>query len=129
MNWYPADHIGRPVGATTPFPDPRALRAGPWELATWPWAHDATPAGCKDFRSTKRFIRRFALLAPGGAGLTFEADGDRHGRVWLADDQVVAQCCHFTGRSAEGFLGGVDLAEKTLEPNTAIESEALCRFV
>jgi hypothetical protein len=128
-DWYPADHIGRPVGATVPFPDPRALRAGPWELATWPWAHDATPAGCKDFRSTKRFIRRFALLAPGGAGLTFEADGDRHGRVWLADDQVVAQCCHFTGRSAEGFLGGVDLAEKTLEPNAAIESEAVCRFV
>jgi hypothetical protein len=112
-SWYPADHIGRPIGEISPFPDPRALRAGPWELPTWPWAHDATPAGCRDFRSTKRFIHRFALLAPGGAGLTFEADGDRHARAWIADDHAVAQC---------------DLAEMTIERGAAIESEAVCRL-
>jgi hypothetical protein len=127
-SWYPADHIGRPIGEISPFPDPRALRAGPWELPTWPWAHDATPAGCRDFRSTKRFIHRFSLLAPGGAGLTFEADGDRHARAWIADDHAVAQCCHFTGRSAEGFIAGVDLAEMTIERGAALESEAVCRL-
>lgn len=128
-SWYPADHIGRPVGDTLPFPDPRALRAGPWEVPTWPWAHDATTAGSKDFRSTKRFIRAFSLTTPCGAGLALEAGGDRHARAWLADDHVGAQCCHFTGRSAEDFIDGVDLAELNLKRGTIIESESLFRIL
>lgn len=127
-SWYPADHIGRPLGETVPFPDPRAAKAGRWEVATWPWAHDATSAGCKDFRSTKRFIRRYSLQAPGGAGLTFDADGDRHARSWIEDDHIVTQCCHFTGRSAEGFATNEDLADLFLERGRVIESECMLRL-
>jgi hypothetical protein len=119
-SWYPADHIGRPVGETVPFPDPRAVKAGPWERPTWPWAQDANAAGCRDFRSTKRFIRRFAV-----GGFAFVAHGDRHARAWVADDHVVAQCCHFTGRSAEGFIAGEDDGELFLEPGGTIESTAV----
>ncbi len=127
-NWYPADHIGRPAGVTGPFPDLRAVQAGPWEVPTWPWAHDATAAGCKDFRGTKRFIRRYALTAPGGAGLEVEADGDRHARAWVAGDHIGMQAGHFTGRSAESFIQGVDLADLRLEKGTVIESEVVCRI-
>jgi hypothetical protein len=122
-NWYPADHIGRPIGQTVAFPDPRATKAGPWELPTWPWAHDATAAGCKDFRSTKRFIRRFAL-----GDFAFEADGDRHARAHIADNRIIAQCCHFTGRSAEEFMAGEDDGELWLEPGAVIESTVTCRI-
>ena len=127
-SWYPADHIGRPVGTTGPFPDPRAVKAGLWDVPTWPWAHDATAAGCKDFRSTKRAIRRYALTAPGGAGLEFAAAGDLHARAWVAADHIGAQIGHFTGRSAELFIAGVDLADLRVEKGTVIESEVICRI-
>jgi hypothetical protein len=127
-SWYPTGHIGRPVGETGPFPEPRAANAGPWEVPTWPWSHDATAAGCKDFRSTKRFIRRYALTAPGGAGLVFEADGDRHARAWVDADHIGAQATHYTGRSAESFISGVDLADLRLEIGTIIESDIVCRI-
>ena len=123
-SWYPADHIGRPEGETVAFPDPRAAQAGPWELASWPWAHDTTAAGCRDFRSTKRFIRRFAL-----GGFAFEAEGNRHARAWVADDHIAAQCCHFTGRSAEGFIAGEDPGELWLDPGAVIESAVVCRLL
>jgi hypothetical protein len=126
-SWYPQDHIGRAEGATTPFPDPRALRAGPWDPPAWPWAHDATAAGCRDFTSTRRRLRRYVLSAPGGAGLTFEADGDRHARAWIDNDTIVAQCCHFTGRSAEGFLSCVDLETLDVAGNDILEAETRFR--
>jgi hypothetical protein len=45
----------------------------------------------------------------------------------VADDQVVAQCCHFTGRSAEGFLRGVDLGDLQLNRGDLVESELFLR--
>ena len=128
LNWYPADHIGRAAGCTEPFPNQFALGAGRWEVPTWPWSHDATTAGCRDFCSTRRHIRHFTLSAPGGAGLSINSDGQHHARAWVDDgDSIKMQCCHYSGRSAEEFAAGLDQEELYLEPGGRISGE--CRVV
>jgi hypothetical protein len=91
-------------------------------------AHDATPAGCADFRSTKRRVRVYALRTADGTGVEFEAAGDRHARARVDADCIVAQCCHYSGRSAEPFVKGLDLDECHLVEGARITGETVSRF-
>ncbi len=114
---YPADHVGRPVGFAWAFPQRRPADRGeplppqfpsaagapiPW-APTWPWALDPSPMGCNDFRSTKRSIRRAALIGDSGAEAEVLSDGSQHVRASVESDRVRLHVLDYSGGTAAGW--------------------------
>jgi len=79
----------RPVGEATAFPaGERPAETAPDPDPTRPWAAEATPRGSRDFRATKRYVRRARLTDGSGRGVAVRARGDRHVRAAVRDDGV-----------------------------------------
>jgi beta-galactosidase len=107
---YPADHIGRPRGTAPAFPsgppqtwgrnDAGAVStSGP----TWPWAHDISPMGSNDFRSTKRNIYWAALHSSAGPAAVVESDGRQHVRACVESDRISLHVNDWYGGTNAGW--------------------------
>jgi len=84
FTWYPDDDIGRNEGRAVAFPKlPDTMPP------TWPWALDASPMGCNDFRSTKRDIHWASLGYDDGTSLLVLSNGTQHARAMMESDRVV----------------------------------------
>lgn len=121
---YPADHIGRPEGSTTPFPKPEQ------EQSSGSWGHVHTPMGCADFRSTKRNINWIMLTYPNGIGILARSDGTQHARAIVEADRISLHINDFYGGTDVGKWAYKDLCGFTdnypmgylLKTNEVLES-------
>ena len=78
-----ARYIGRPVGDTRAIAD-HAASLPP----TWSWAHDNSPMGCNDFRSTKRRVHWASLGYADGPAVCVTSDGSQSVRATVESDRI-----------------------------------------
>jgi len=109
-SFYPADHIGRPVGTARarPATDHRPYAVQPPGQA---WSQDATELGGNDFGSTKVGIQEAALAAP-WARLQVISDGHQSVRAFLEGERTGLLVTGFHSGGGEGFSGMHFAAER-----------------
>jgi hypothetical protein len=101
-SYYPADHIGRPVGETVAHPaTPQTVPPG-----HRPYALDDYPLGCNDFRSVKRHIYSASLTNKKGQGVEIISDGSQHVRATLGTHEIKLKALDYYGGSAWTYRGG-----------------------
>jgi hypothetical protein len=100
-SFYPAGHIGRPVGTAhaCQATDHRPYATQPPGHA---WSQDATELGGNDFCSTKVSIQEAALAGP-SARLRVISDGHQSVRAFLEGEQTGLLVTGFHSGGGEGF--------------------------
>ncbi len=118
-SYYPAGHIGRPVGlavartvsGSLPYATRRPVQA---------WSLDATDLGGNDFSSTKVAIQT-ASLADHSARLNVLSDGHQSVRAFVADGRAGLLVTGFHTGGGDGFFATHLAAErKPLEPGSRL---------
>jgi beta-galactosidase len=102
FSYYPADHIGRPVGEALAHPTvPQTVPAGdrPFGLDDHPW-------GCNDFRSTKRHIYTASLTDKAGEGVEVFSDGTQHIRTTVGIHEIHFKVLDYYGGTAWTYHNG-----------------------
>jgi beta-galactosidase len=103
-DYYPADHIGRPVGKATLTSEVKVSGpAGPSALPTTPWSLDRNELGTNDFRSTKMYINN-AWLTNGTAVFNVLANGQQHIRAWADGEEIKTLVAGYSNMGGEGFF-------------------------
>lgn len=118
-SFYPDDHIGRPEGEAIAFPtDPLfAYRSAP----TWSWAHDCTPGGSNDFRSTKRNVLEASLRTQRGHELHVRSEGQQHVRAWVEGDATHLLIADFDNEGAASYFKEHVLPRPTFQPGEHVK--------
>jgi beta-galactosidase len=114
-SYYPADHIGRPLGEAVAHPAvPQTVPPGdrPYGLDDHPW-------GSNDFRSTKRHIFTASLTNKAGQGVQVISDGSQHVRATVGVHEIKFKVLDFYGGTSytyhEGYHYGPGRKIKTGE--------------
>jgi len=129
-NYYPDDHIGRPVGKAKAFRGQEWPRSSPRAQPKWPWALDNTPAGTNDFRSTKHNIWRASLTATAGRGLLVLSDSHQSARAWVAGNRIcLLVACHSNDGSDSFYNIGVNPTRMPLANRSVVKDTVRLRLV
>jgi len=105
-NYYPADHIGRPVGESHLISaNPVSGPAGPAKQPDTPWSLDRNDLGTNDFRSTKMYINS-AQLNNGTAAFNVVSNGQQHIRAWKESTGIKTLIAGYSNMGAERFFRG-----------------------
>jgi hypothetical protein len=92
-NYYPDDHISRPVGEAIAHPAvPQTVPAG-----ERPYGLDDHALGCNEFRSAKRLIYTAGLTNKTGEGLRVISDGTQHVRATVGTHQIHLKVLDYYG--------------------------------
>jgi len=103
-DYYPANHIGRPIGKTRLMSDTEVSGpAGPSTLPTTPWSLDRNDLGTNDFRSTKMYINN-AKLTNGTSTFDVLANGMQHIRAWKEGQGIKALVAGYSNMGTERFF-------------------------
>ncbi|HEY9257133.1 glycoside hydrolase family 2 protein [Chitinophaga sp.] len=103
-DYYPADHIGRPVGKASLISETKISGpAGPFALPTTPWSLDRNELGTNDFRSTKMYINS-ASLTDGTAAFNVLGNGRQHIRAWTDGKEIRTLVAGYSNMGGEGFF-------------------------
>lgn len=126
-SYYPADHIGRPMGSADSHPKV-AQTVPPGDR---PYALDDHPWGCNDFRSTKRNIYTASLTNPLGAGIEVISDGTQHVRATVGVNSVSLNILDYYGGSATGIneYDGAYGSGRVLKPGDVVKGEVRLRLL
>jgi hypothetical protein len=101
-SYYPADHIGRPIGQALAHPaTPQTVPPG-----HRPYGLDDYPLGCNDFRSVKRHIYTASLTNKKGQGVEIISDGTQHVRATIGTHAIKLKVLDYYGGSAWTYHGG-----------------------
>ena len=102
FSYYPADHIGRPVGGAVAHPGvPQTTPAG-----DRPFGLDDHQLGCNDFRSVKRHIYTASLTNKEGEGIEVFSDGTQHVRATIGTHEIHFKVLDYYGGSCWTYHGG-----------------------
>jgi hypothetical protein len=102
FSYYPADHIGRPLGEAVAHPAV-AQTVPPGDR---PFGLDDHQLGCNDFRSVKRHIYTASLTNKAGEGIQVISDGAQHVRATVGIHEIHFKALDFYGGSAWTYHGG-----------------------
>jgi beta-galactosidase len=94
-SYYPADHIGRPIGEAVAHP--KVAQSVP--PGSRPFSLDDHTWGCNDFRSTKRNIYHASLRNEFGQGIKIISDGTQHVRAMVGINDIRVNILDFYGGS------------------------------
>jgi beta-galactosidase len=93
FNYYPDDHISRPVGEAVAHPVvPQTVPA-----RNRPYGLDDHALGCNDFRSTKRFIYTAGLTNKEGEGVRVISAGTQHIRATVGQHAIHLKVLDYYG--------------------------------
>jgi hypothetical protein len=95
FSYYPADHVGRPVGSALAHPDVKQT-VPPGDR---PWGLDDHAWGCNDFRGVKRNVYSASLTNALGQGIKVIADGRQSVRATVGVHDITFRVLDFYGGS------------------------------
>ena len=105
-DYYPADHIGRPIGkALLSSVNAVSGPAGPALLPVTLWNLDRNELGTNDFRSTKMYINQ-AELSNGTSAFNVISNGQQHIRAWKESQGIKVLVAGYSNMGAERFFRG-----------------------
>lgn len=125
-DYYPADHIGRPVGkALLTSANGVSGPAGPSRQPDKPWNLDRNDLGTNDFRSTKMYINS-AQLTNGATSFNVIGNGRQHFRAWKETSGIRALVAGYSNMGAERFFRGhAEKMDRPLKAGDVIEDSLI----
>jgi len=128
-DYYPADHIGRPVGkARLNSVNEISGPAGPNKLPATPWSLDRNDLGTNDFRSTKMYINK-AALSNGTSSFKITANGQQHVRAWKETAGIKALVAGYSNMGAERFFRGhAEKMDRPLKVGDVIQDSVILQL-
>jgi len=128
-DYYPADHIGRPVGkALLTSANQVSGPAGPAKLPSTPWSLDRNDLGTNDFRSTKMYINS-AWLGNGISSFKVTSNGEQHIRAWKETQGIKALIAGYSNMGAERFFRGhAEKMDRPLKAGDVIQDSVMLQL-
>jgi len=128
-DYYPADHIGRPIGkAQLSSANQISGPAGPDKLPATPWNLDRNDLGTNDFRSTKMYINQ-AALSNGTSSFKVTANGQQHIRAWKETGGIKTLVAGYSNMGAERFFRGhAEKMDRPLKAGDVIQDRVILQL-